>query len=88
MFELLVIAIGVLAVVGVALALRSRQGEGDPSSSVHAFNRALSAMEPGSGGRPRRPGGEGADGQRAADDDAERPATRDGDEVAGNPPRS
>lgn len=86
MFELLVIAIGILAVVGVALALRSRQGEGDPSSSVHAFNRALSAMEPGAGGRARSAAADDADGEPAPDD-ADRRSPRDGDEVAGNPPR-
>lgn len=88
MFELLVIAIGVLAVVGVGLAVRSRQGEGDPSSSVHAFNRALSAMEPGSGGRRRSAATDGADGQPAPDGATEGHTSRDGDEVAGNPPRS
>jgi hypothetical protein len=52
-FELLVIAIGVLAVAGVVAVLRSRRSEGDPAGSVQAFNRALSAMEPGAqGARP------------------------------------
>jgi hypothetical protein len=44
--QLLVVAIGALVVVGLLVAARSRVGT-DPSSSVEAFNRALTAMEPG-----------------------------------------
>ena len=49
MVALLVAAIGVLALVGLVVAARSRIGT-DPSSSVAAFNRALTAMESGAGG--------------------------------------
>jgi hypothetical protein len=44
--QLLVVAIGVLVVVGLLVAARSRIGT-DPASSVEAFHRALTAMEPG-----------------------------------------
>jgi hypothetical protein len=49
---MLLVVIGVLAVVVLLLFGRSRRSGGDPSMSVQAFNRALTAMEPGSGGPP------------------------------------
>jgi hypothetical protein len=57
---LLVVAIGVLALVGLLVVARSRFGT-DPSSSVAAFNRALTAMEPGSGHDRSSPKAEGGD---------------------------
>lgn len=47
MSQLLVVAIVVLVVLGLVTAVRSRHAGGDPSSSVQAFNRALTALEPG-----------------------------------------
>ena len=49
MFEVLLVVIGVLVLIGLLLMGRSRRGGSDPSSSVDAFHRALSAMEPGAG---------------------------------------
>lgn len=50
MFEVLLVVIGVLVLIGLLLVGRSQRGGGDPSSSVDAFHRALSAMEPGARG--------------------------------------
>lgn len=66
MFQVLVVAIGVLVLAGLLMAARSRSrfGGGDPSSSVQAFNRALSAMEPGARDRSaQQPGHSGAEGE-------------------------
>jgi hypothetical protein len=52
-FEVLLIVIGVLVLLGLLVMGRSRRGGSDPSTSVDAFNRALSAMEPGAGGATR-----------------------------------
>jgi hypothetical protein len=52
-FEVLLVAIGVLVLIGLLLVGRSRKGGSDPSTSVDAFHRALTAMEPGAdGGEP------------------------------------
>jgi hypothetical protein len=77
-FEVLLVVIGVLVLVGLLLMGRSRRGGSDPSTSVDAFNRALSAMEPGADGRPRgqRPasaGDEAADDADAADESGAAP---------------
>lgn len=70
MFQLLVVAIVMLTLVGLFVAGRTRLGGADPSSSVDAFHRALTAMEPGAGrGRPA-PYGDGADGDGAGGDEA------------------
>ena len=62
MVALLVLVIGVLALIGLLVAARSRPG-GDPSSSVAAFHRALTAMEPGAARDRRAPdAGDGEDG--------------------------
>jgi hypothetical protein len=70
-FEVLLVVIGVLVLIGLLLMGRSRRGDSDPSSSVDAFHRALSAMEPGAGDQ------QGHDGAT----DAEDPAVED----AGDP---
>jgi FtsZ-interacting cell division protein ZipA len=92
LFEVLLVVIGVLVLIGLLLVGRSRRGGSDPSTSVDAFNRALTAMEPGAdgqGGRRRRqratdgaeePGGpaSGEAGEAAADTDAAPEGQRDG----------
>lgn len=69
MFQLLVVVIVVLAAVGLLVAGRGRLGGSDPSSSVDAFHRALTAMEPGAG-RGRAAPDAGADGDGAGVDGA------------------
>ena len=64
MSELLVSAIVVLVVMGVGIAIRTRRDGADPSGSVQAFNRALSAMEPSGGAQGR---GAGARGEAPSD---------------------
>ena len=66
MVGLLVVTIGVLASVGLLVVARSRFGT-DPSSSVAAFNRALTAMEPGGGHDRPSPDTEGGDEAPAPD---------------------
>jgi hypothetical protein len=90
LFEVLLVVIGVLVLIGLLLVGRSRRGGNDPSSSVDAFNRALTAMEPGAegqGGRGRRAASEGTEAADpapqaasapAADDDAVPEGQRDG----------
>lgn len=91
MFEVLLVVIGVLVLIGLLLVGRSRRGGSDPSTSVDAFNRALTAMEPGAEGRSGRRrqraanGAEDADGAPAdaagapdADTDAAPEGQRDG----------
>ena len=68
MVGLLVAAIGVLVLAGLLVAARSRVGT-DPSSSVAAFNRALTAMEPGAGRDRPAPDADGADEAHADDED-------------------
>jgi hypothetical protein len=74
-FEVLLVAIGVLVLIGLLLVGRSRRGGSDPSTSVDAFHRALTAMEPGADG-----------GERAAQPTAEPDAT--GDDEAAEPDNS
>lgn len=73
MFEVLLIVIGVLVLLGLLLVGRSRRGGSDPSTSVDAFHRALTAMEPGSEGdtRPAAGASEASDDVPADDAPAE-----------------
>jgi hypothetical protein len=66
LFEVLLVVIGVLVLIGLLLVGRSRRGGSDPSTSVDAFNRALTAMEPGAGGQGGRRRQRAADGAEAA----------------------
>lgn len=80
MFQLLVVTIVVLTLVGLFVAGRTRLGGSDPSSSVDAFHRALTAMEPGAGRGRAAPDDDGAHDHGAARDGA------DGEEAAGRSP--
>jgi hypothetical protein len=69
---MLVLAIVVLVLAGLLVVARSRVGT-DPSSSVAAFNRALTAMEPGAGRDSAAPDADGSD-EATADGADEAPA--------------
>jgi FtsZ-interacting cell division protein ZipA len=73
-FEVLLVVIGVLVLIGLLVMGRSRRGGSDPSTSVDAFSRALSAMEPGAQGASRN-ADEAASGAQGVSSDAEETAS-------------